>query len=1069
MRKTYLIICSMLVTACNSPNITYSGADLTNRSTVVGDIATVGAPPIASSSSDAADESFEAVAIDADHNDANKTITLSGTAVLDNINSYFTRQSPVSSLDRTSHNVMVSHISNPIVSLGFDEHGSIISTNLYVGDNHFAADNPSESNSRNFFQNFDDPHHGRVIIEVKRNFQEEPSDDDDDNNSFNLTNDNNYNDELWNFMANYMLNIRWVVGDSRHETHKLRDEDIYYDGYMIAGFETAGNAIDKDGEATFYGSGQGYYTSDKYTPSYAGIYFNTIAKVNFAARIVGLETVDTQFCFNQRVTFSFEWTCRPETQLNFTSDLRYDASKNNLSGTIELDDTMGSVEARFYGTDDNAAQELGGTFAIRNGYIRYTGSFGAQRTDVGNIFTVNSAPSVDISSYGSFQAISKDADADSDATNDDKAIILAGLAAQARIEKFYERPPLDTDDDGNELEAPPNWSERDHLIQEDFFVSTIHNPVISLTFNDDGNISGTSFYVGDNNYTASLTGTGSASSFSEDFDNIDSGSIGDIEISRIFNAGDSNHFNFRAQYMINIEWDVDDRSHPETHTTDLNIERNGYMIAGFETVVTDIPTEDTVEFSGNGVGSHQLNSSNPVETAFNVTADVDFSNRTVALQATDTAGYICFFGCSYQSRSQLDFTSNLSYDANTNNISGTVATNGMVGTTEARFYGTGDEPLEELGGTFVMRNGGQGVREYYYGYFGAFREHYIEPSFDDVSKIVLKGTDRAVEFSSLAVESSITADLKRPEAHKGKSWIYHTKLNEIKFSNPMIEETASSNPRINITYSRDDDTVTGLLDRAEVRLGNQTYRLDDGGLDVSTQILRKGILAEDNGFDTGYMEVGRGQEFGFESKYMVSARWGLISDITWVGGDEENINDITYQRERTEASAKFTSGFSISGFATGDADSVASRSLNFTETMMPIEGNASFTGKGVGYYYSDIFQLTEFDVTANVKFETRIADITTSKTMGYVCETIGTNCDDATRTSLDNLNISTGDISYTAGENNISKDDLMVDGMMGDINARFYGPATEEFGGTFHLQDTENDKYYMGYFGAQKQ
>ncbi len=1095
MRKIYLTIVSMLlsilVTACNSPNITNKNIDLTNRSEVIGDIETVGAPNSAYSPA-GVDETFEAVAIDADQSDANKSITLSGTAVLDNINNYFRRQSPVGTLDRVGHNLMISYIKNPIVSLDFDEHGYITTANLYVGDNHFIADDPSESNSRNFFQNYLDPNHGRTIIEIKRNFQEEPSDDD----SFSFTNDNNHNDELWNFMANHMLNIRWVVGDEGYETNKLRDEDVYYDGYMIAGFETKGDMIDSNstGEVTFHGSGQGYNTANQYSPSYAGIYFNVMARVNFATRIVGFETIDTQFCFNQRDATGFNWTCNLIPPLDFSTDLTYDAGKNNLTGAIEASGMTGTVEARFYGTGDNAARELGGTFAMRHGYARYTGSFGAIRTDVWNIFTDDTAPDVNIFTYDSLQAISEDADADTDDMNDDKEIILAGTAVQERIKKFYNRPPThsvvvddgDDDDDNNEtmlVESPPSWSEADHLASEDHFIARINDPIISLTFNDDGEIASTSLYIGDNAYTATLDGTGSATYFSEGLEGLDSGIVSTVTINRNFNDGNRG-FDFTGQYLMNIYWNIDERSLPQTHTTSLNTERDGFMITGFETPFSDIPTSEMVEFSGNGRGYYRgSGSSYDIRfTRFDITANVDFSTRMVELQANNSSyGYF------------LDFTTTLSYDAGQNNISGAVETEGhiddddpennidpLIGRVEARFYGTKDDATEELGGTFAMRNG---ISNYYYGYFGAFKEHDIDNSFDDVSMIALRGTDRRVELSSLAVESSITADFKRTDTNANVSWI-HTDISNMSVENSVLAKTDIRNPEITITYSRGDyekdgsNITAGLLAEAEVTFNdgarNYTYRLDDGGNGNSTEILIDGLLAENSTFALGYMEVSRGQNFGFETKYMVDARWNLVSNILWgdipekYADNNSSQTSLIYENKRTELNATLTSGFIVAGLATGDSNLPTSRGLNFAETMMPLVGNANFMGRGAGYYYDAVLpQLVEFDVSATVDFAALTAKIETSNTMGYSCKIVTTKCDDAARTPLSDLNFSTGDISYMAGVNNISKTDLTIDGMTGSINARFYGTVTEEFGGTFHLEDTGDGKYYTGYFGAR--
>ncbi len=1064
-------IATMLLTACGSRS-SIAVNDNDNRSTnpFIGTIETTDALALDNSDYD----SFEAAVIGADtaNDTENKTtITLSGTAVLNNINAYYSRPNIVAPLSKSSSDIAISIITDPVISLDFNEYGYFTSTKLYVGDKTYTADEPStEYDSIRFFQSFSDPDDDDTVIAVNRNFQHRSR-----------------TDRIWDFVSKYMVNVVWETGKQDHASDALTDKDIYYDGYMVAGFETAGADIDTTGEISFHGSGQGYQTTNvDYSPDAArALSFSVIADVNFADRTVGLQTIDTYHCFFGR--------CTPMFGLNFATILNYDAGKNNISGSVEADGMRGTAEARFYGIDDNAAQELGGTFAMRNGDNRYVGLFGVMRTNILNLTAnVDDIPNISNAGYTSLDTASTDA-------NLNKPLILSALAVQETTEQFYNRPNRtnqtnnnntndtddtsgpgntniddingpgdanDTGDDPDDTDMLPDWyASTGYLVGGFSTIATINNSALSISFNGNGDIAGTELYVGGESYSATLRGAGSDVSFSENFENLGDNISGNIAIDRNFNDGTNNYFNFTAQYMLSINWNFDDNSFSANKTTSTNNDYKGYLIAGMETDGAHIPSEETLEFSGNGFGYYREASDNDT-TKFNVIADIDFSGRTINLRTLSTTSSTdCSFGrCT--SLSQFNFTNILNYDANTNNISGAIEADGMVGTAQARFYGIGDDAASELGGTFIMRNG---INAYYYGYFGASRAHIIE-SFDDFSAIAKGEADRELEFSSIAVQASITADLNRPETHMGTSWIYNTLLNEIKFKNVVIEETAASNPRIDITYSlgdyeKDGQTITdGLLDKVEVKLGNQTYMLDDGGLDEATESLRKGMLIDDDAFDVGYMEVNRGQEFGFESKYMVSARWGLISDITWVGGDDENVNDITYQKERTEGSAKFTSGFLVSGFETGD-NILNRRGVITTDTFLPVKGEAEFTGKGVGYYHSNLFQLIEFDVTAHVIFTNRTVGIKTKNTMGYVCETLATTCDDAIRTSLPELNFDKSDLTYESDDNDISGD-LTIDGMTGDIDARFYGPETEEFGGTFQVNDDERN--YMGMFGAQK-
>ncbi|MCH9843973.1 MAG: transferrin-binding protein-like solute binding protein [Alphaproteobacteria bacterium] len=192
--------------------------------------------------------------------------------------------------------------------------------------------------------------------------------------------------------------------------------------------------------------------------------------------------------------------------------------------------------------------------------------------------------------------------------------------------------------------------------------------------------------------------------------------------------------------------------------------------------------------------------------------------------------------------------------------------------------------------------------------------------------------------------------------------------------------------------------------------------------------------------------------------------------------NENSKTNIAYENKRLKMSGTITTGFMVSGFETGVTHQLGSDSYNKVD--FPTTGTASFKGKGAGYYTTGAgqldaaLQLTEFNVDVEADFAAATVSIETKDTMGYVCEFLETRCDStsATKTALTNLNFNTGNIDISNTGNNITHKFMgttAVDGMSGDVNARFYGPATEEFGGTFNLSG--NNKSYMGYFGAAKQ
>ncbi len=180
---------------------------------------------------------------------------------------------------------------------------------------------------------------------------------------------------------------------------------------------------------------------------------------------------------------------------------------------------------------------------------------------------------------------------------------------------------------------------------------------------------------------------------------------------------------------------------------------------------------------------------------------------------------------------------------------------------------------------------------------------------------------------------------------------------------------------------------------------------------------------------------------GFSATYMMNISWFINTEDLPVTG--------------TSGTYSYYDGNMVAGFATDGG-------------AIPNTGTVTFTGFGGGDYSEfpaddleyDYYQTLGFDVSAVADFAARSVALTTTKTMG--CVDTGNDCVDQSLSQLD----FTSTLSYAAGDNNLSGT-VTADGMSGSVNARFYGPAADEFGGTFGMQKG-NDKYYYGWFGAQK-
>ena len=265
--------------------------------------------------------------------------------------------------------------------------------------------------------------------------------------------------------------------------------------------------------------------------------------------------------------------------------------------------------------------------------------------------------------------------------------------------------------------------------------NSINDAVLQFSYNTDGDLfadatNNAAIYFGDKRYAVIDSSGADEDSIYAIYDIDDNpkktnNSNGDTGLTNgiaIRKANSDISFNFTAEYMVNISWGNSDNS-------------AGAGIAGFETLGSAIPTADSASFTGRGKGSYgsSVIGDNPSSTSryFDIAATVDFSNRSVVLESSNTCGAYTASNCGTGSSNlklEHDFKGTLSYKAGTNAISGTIATKGdnknfdsddgtqLTGTANAKFYGPA---AEEFGGTFSMQHpSGEG----YVGFFGAEKQ-----------------------------------------------------------------------------------------------------------------------------------------------------------------------------------------------------------------------------------------------------------------------------------------------------------------------------------------------------------
>ncbi len=205
---------------------------------------------------------------------------------------------------------------------------------------------------------------------------------------------------------------------------------------------------------------------------------------------------------------------------------------------------------------------------------------------------------------------------------------------------------------------------------------------------------------------------------------------------------------------------------------------------------------------------------------------------------------------------------------------------------------------------------------------------------------------------------------------------------------------------------------------------------DDGTMSAITAYADKEYMASD-----ATISVDNTKIFGFTADYMAVVTWNKKTDAIFTQNDSK-----ATPIETT------INGMMLAGFATASAD-------------FPTTQQTTFTGKGKGMYrgFDEASALTDYETsftaTADVNFAERTLDISATGTKS------------TGETDRSHLDFKALNIGFTADDNHISTD-IIAGSLYGTLDARIYGNAAQEFGGTFALNNA--DSSYHGAFGAER-
>jgi len=148
------------------------------------------------------------------------------------------------------------------------------------------------------------------------------------------------------------------------------------------------------------------------------------------------------------------------------------------------------------------------------------------------------------------------------------------------------------------------------------------------------------------------------------------------------------------------------------------------------------------------------------------------------------------------------------------------------------------------------------------------------------------------------------------------------------------------------------------------------------------------------------------------------------------------------------------------GNATSPAYAVSVGSPS-SASAIPAVGSLTFTGGSAGYYVDPgkFGYVTNANMVAVVTFDNRTVAFTTTNT------TV-TGGPGASLISASALNM-TGTLSYAAGSNAMSGTATTANGMSGNMNGKFYGPALNEIGGTYAVTGSGVGSMVGGFGGKR--
>ncbi len=496
----------------------------------------------------------------------------------------------------------------------------------------------------------------------------------------------------------------------------------------------------------------------------------------------------------------------------------------------------------------------------------------------------------------------------------------------------------------------------------------------------------------------------------------------ELRFTRNTNFGDDTTPN----YMVALQWKVEHDDY----------DAFGFGVAGFDTVAASIQKTGGTSFTGKGWGNYS-DSTVGGETAnqnifFNIEAIVDFANRNVTLASNSSCDST--YDCAVNSgpdRRHLNFTGNLTYNAGTNQLSFanvTTTDNALTGSASAKFYGIDDatttninENAIEFGGTFNLRNATLG----YVGYFGANRGYVIKATGDDVVTTT-DGTAPELNVNTLA---NFTDSTKNGTTGNALS------ANFVQITRNSVDKSINNDiftdGVVVFDYNGSNFATSGTP--LTLYLGERKYwATTSNASNVSTRINSNTSTNMSNDSDVPenlYFSI---DDFGFTADYMALAYYNVVG--------------AGYASE----------GFGIAGFA----------------TATPLtSGTNIFTGAGWGTYSDNDANIdTKFTINATVNFGLRTVVLESTGTC------VSTDCTGLARADLnftgtlvyiDNINAlasTENGITTAGGDYMVGSDTFTTASLSGYATAKFYGPQSNELGGTFSL--TNPTAGYVGFFGA---